>query len=74
MVNKTNIMKLAFNKELEMSRIELQTSTNNNKILKLKKENVLILSVGPQRLRAVTHLDVDSSDIEKAVNIIKKSF
>jgi len=48
--------------------------TSEQVVAKLKKENVLILSVGPQRLRAVTHLDVDSSDIEKAVNIIKKSF
>ncbi|MFO7888786.1 MAG: low-specificity L-threonine aldolase [bacterium] len=41
---------------------------------KLKKHNILILSVGPQRLRAVTHLDVDSSDIDTAVDAIKSLF
>ncbi len=48
--------------------------TSEQVVAKLKKENVLILSVGSQRLRAVTHLDVDSSDIEQAVKIIKKTF
>jgi len=43
-------------------------------VFKLKKHNVLILAVGPQRLRAVTHLDVDSNDIEVAVEKIQKCF
>ncbi len=32
----------------------------------LEREGVLMLSMGPRRIRAVTHLDVDQSDIEAA--------
>ncbi|MEJ2627425.1 MAG: low-specificity L-threonine aldolase [bacterium] len=48
--------------------------TADQVVARLKKHNILILAVGPQRLRAVTHLDVNSTDIKTAVDIIKVSF
>ncbi len=37
---------------------------------KLAAKGVLLVSFGPKRLRAVTHLDVSSSDIERAIVLI----
>jgi len=56
-----------------MVNIDKNFLTAEQVVAKLKKHNVFILSVGRQRLRAVTHLDVDSSNIEHAVEIIKTS-
>jgi len=39
---------------------------------KLKDAGVWMIATGPQRIRAVTHLDVSSRDIERAIEIIKK--
>jgi threonine aldolase len=38
---------------------------------KLKDQGVLVLAMGPARIRAVTHLDVSESDIRKAAEIIR---
>jgi len=37
---------------------------------RLAARGVLVTSFGPRRLRAVTHLDVDRNDIDKAVEVI----
>lgn len=37
-----------------------------------KKRGLLIGAAGPERLRMVTHLDVDESDIRRAVDIIRE--
>lgn len=36
----------------------------------LHKKDVWMLPIGPQRVRAVTHLDVDSDDMERAISTI----
>jgi threonine aldolase len=38
----------------------------------LKEKDVLLLALGPQRLRAVTHLDVSEDGIDKAIDVFKK--
>ena len=40
---------------------------------KLAKEGVLVSVYGPKRLRAVTHLDVSSADMDRAAEIIGKT-
>ncbi|RMF93585.1 MAG: low specificity L-threonine aldolase, partial [Nitrospinota bacterium] len=40
----------------------------------LKKEGVLVLAPGPQRIRAVTHLDVSRAEIDAAIEIMWKVF
>ncbi len=40
----------------------------------LKKEGVLVVPFGHQRIRAVTHLDVSLKDIRKAVEIFRRVF
>lgn len=37
---------------------------------RLKQEGVWMLPVGPQRLRAVTHLDVDAVGIDRAIKVL----
>ena len=44
--------------------------TSDAVIPKLAARGVLVTAFGPQRLRAVTHLDVSAADIERAVGII----
>ena len=39
---------------------------------RFKKAGVLSLAFGPDKIRTVTHLDVNRSDIEKAINIISR--
>lgn len=39
---------------------------------KLKSQNVLMLATGPQQIRAVTHLDVSSDQIDIAINTLNK--
>jgi threonine aldolase len=41
---------------------------------KLKEQGVLINAVGPNRLRFVTHYDVDRSDLDAALSIIARLF
>lgn len=41
---------------------------------RLQEEGVLVLPFGPNRLRAVTHLDVDGDDIQKALQIFQRVF
>ncbi len=38
----------------------------------LKERGVLILAIGPDKLRAVTHLQVSTEDIQRAIDIFKK--
>ena len=38
----------------------------------LKEQGILILAIGPDKLRAVTHLDVSTEDIQRAVDAFKK--
>lgn len=57
-----------------MINIDKNFNTAENVVAKLKKHNVLILALDPQRMRAVTHLDVDSDDIDKAVEILKTCY
>lgn len=40
----------------------------------LKHEGVLVISTGPQECRAVTHLDVTSTDAQRAAEIIRRLF
>jgi threonine aldolase len=39
----------------------------------LKERGLLVLSVGPQLIRAVTHLDVNSDDVERAGEILRET-
>lgn len=39
---------------------------------KLKVAGVWVLATGPQRVRAVTHLDVSSDDIDRAIEIVRE--
>ena len=41
-------------------------------IEKLNSENILIMPFGPGMLRMVTHLDVNSNDIDRVCNVLKK--
>lgn len=41
---------------------------------RLKAHGVLLLALGPKRLRAVTHLEVSGEDIEKAVEVFETLF
>src|SRR3954447_9165973 len=41
-------------------------------IAQLEREGVLMSSVGPDRVRAVTHLDVDRTDIDTALTTIRR--
>jgi len=38
----------------------------------LKERGVLILAIGPDKLRAVTHLQVSTEDIQRAIDTFKK--
>ncbi len=40
---------------------------------KLKEHGLLMLATSPTTIRAVTHLDVDAADVDRAVEIIKRS-
>lgn len=44
----------------------------NAYVARAKEEGVLLNAVGQRRIRAVTHLDVDRADIERAIPILKK--
>jgi threonine aldolase len=39
----------------------------------LREQGVLVNATSPSRIRAVTHLDVTSADIERAVGIIQRT-
>jgi len=45
--------------------------TANQVAEELKEKSVLVLAIGPYRIRAVTHLDVSRDDILKAIDIFK---
>jgi threonine aldolase len=40
----------------------------------LKQQGILILAIGPAKLRAVTHLDVSEEGIDRAVQVFEKAF
>jgi threonine aldolase len=56
--------------------IELQKTktTAEQTVRALRDQGVLILATGPNRLRAVTHLDVSEQDIEQAIVAFQKIF
>jgi threonine aldolase len=47
-----------------------ETDTSDTVISQLAERGVLVVSFGPRRLRAVTHLDVNAQDIDRAIAII----
>ncbi len=57
----TNIVYFDINKEADSA---------PNLEAKLRKKGVSILALGPQRLRAVTHLHINESDIQEAAKAI----
>jgi threonine aldolase len=51
----------------------LKNSEKRDQIIeKLNSENILIMPFGPGMLRMVTHLDVNSNDIDRVCNVLKK--
>lgn len=54
---------------------EIAESTGTAKSLcnKLHDQGVWVLPIGPQRVRAVTHLDVSETDIDKAITILRQT-
>jgi len=50
--------------------LDLVTVAAEAVIPKLAERGVLVTAFGPKRLRAITHLDVSSGDIEKAIEVI----
>jgi threonine aldolase len=50
-----------------------ERDTSDAVIPKLAARGVLVVSFGPKRLRAVTHLDVTNEDIDRAVAIIAET-
>ncbi|MEX2139220.1 MAG: GntG family PLP-dependent aldolase [Pirellulales bacterium] len=60
----TNIVIFAVNPQL---------GTANEFATALKERGLLMLSVGPQLIRAVTHLDVNGDDVERAGEILRES-
>ena len=41
-------------------------------VWRLKERGLLVLAIGPDRVRMVTHLDVDANDVEQAITILKE--
>jgi threonine aldolase len=64
LVPETNIVMLDLLREQD---------TTATVIPKLAERGVLVVSFGPKRLRAVTHLDVTEADIDRAVAIIAEA-
>ncbi|MEN3044363.1 MAG: GntG family PLP-dependent aldolase [Candidatus Hydrothermales bacterium] len=59
--------------EVETNILIIKVKRNEEEICKkMKEKNVLALPFGKGRIRFVTHKDVDFSDIEYAVEVIKK--
>lgn len=52
--------------------VEASTGTAKTLCATLHEQGVRMLPVGPQRVRAVTHLDVSADDIERAIDTMKK--
>jgi len=50
------------------------TMTVDEAMIKCKGEGLLLLPGTVDTLRAITHLDVDDSDVEKAADILTKVF
>ena len=51
----------------------LKNAEKSDQIIeKLNSENILIMPFGPGMLRMVTHLDVNSNDIDRVCNVLKK--
>lgn len=56
--------------------VELQETkmTADQTVQALRDQDILILSTGPNRLRAVTHLNVSEQDIDQAIDAFQKVF
>ena len=50
--------------------VDAETGTAKQVCDKLYEAGVWMLPIGPQRVRAVTHLDVSAADIEKAIELL----
>lgn len=54
--------------------IDPQVMTAAEAISRLAEQGILMISFGPQRIRAVTHLEISNDDIAYSVNIFKNLF
>ncbi len=52
-------------------RIDPKLGTASSLVAQLAAEGVLTIDLGPQDIRLVTHLDVDSNDIQRAIEVLK---
>jgi threonine aldolase len=50
-----------------------ETDTADTVIPRLARAGVLVVPFSPQRLRAVTHLDVSRGDVERAARLIAET-
>jgi threonine aldolase len=53
--------------------VDPQLGTANEFATALKERGLLMLSVGPQLIRAVTHLDVNGGDVKRAGEILRET-
>ena len=51
-----------------------EADTAEAAVANLARAGVLVVPFGPKRLRAVTHLDVTRSDVERASEVIGRVF
>ena len=56
-----------------MFQVDPELCTGPGFVAALKSKDVLVLAVGPQRVRAVTHLDVTSEQVDQAASIIAET-
>ncbi|MBX3354578.1 MAG: aminotransferase class I/II-fold pyridoxal phosphate-dependent enzyme [Phycisphaeraceae bacterium] len=54
-------------------RVDPRIGTARDAAFRLAERGVRLIPMGPQRLRAVTHLDVSESDIDRAIEIIREA-
>jgi threonine aldolase len=60
-----------FQNPLETNIVRFQTPGNNALTLAtaLREREVMVISTGPESIRAVTHLDVTTADIDRAIEV-----
>jgi threonine aldolase len=52
--------------------LDLELGTGDQLIAALAQRGVLMLALGPQRIRACTHLDVTKEDIDQAADALEQ--
>jgi threonine aldolase len=52
--------------------VDLRLGTAGEFVWRLKERGLLVLAIGPTRVRIVTHLDVDGADVEQALEILRE--